>query len=310
MAQHEASARSAAECRCADPVGYVVILPVRDEEKFIRLTLESMVRQTVLPRELVIVDDGSSDGTPGIVRKFVQVYPWIRLVRRADRGTRALGAGVVEAFKFGQENLSVSDFEFIVKLDGDLSFDADYFERLLAEFEENPKLGIASGATFILRNGKLVLEPINKGHTRGPCKLYRRSCFEQIGGLVPIIGWDMVDDLYAQYHGWETRNYPELVLTHHRPMGTSQAGIWQGKIRHGRGRYVTGSHPLFVLASGIYRMTDRPYVVNGLGVICGYLGAWLKRHPRIDDPKIRKFRRKKELEMLSPHNIWRKLHEK
>ena len=286
---------------------YVVILPVRDEEKYIRLTLESMVRQTVLPRELVVVDDGSSDGTTAIVGEFARIYSWLRLFRRPDRGKRALGAGVVQAFSFGLENLATSDYEFIVKLDADLSFESDYFERLFDKFVENPALGIASGQTYVWRNGTLVVERINKGHTRGPCKAYRRPCFEQIGGLVPIVGWDMVDELYAQYYEWETASYPELILTHHRPMGTSQGGILQGKIREGTGRYVTGSHPLFVLAKGIYRMADRPYVISGLWIVYGYFSAWLGRHPRIDNPKIRRFRRKKELVMLSPRNIWRRL---
>jgi glycosyltransferase involved in cell wall biosynthesis len=307
MIQHKASVESDADRRPVDSRGYVVILPVRDEEKFVRLTLESMACQTVLPRELLVVDDGSRDGTVAIVTEFTTAYPWIRLVQRPDRGKRALGAGVVESFKFGQENLSVSDFEFIVKLDGDLSFEADYFERLFIEFARNPKIGIASGQTYIVRDGALVLERINKGHTRGPCKVYRRSCFDQIGGLVSTIGWDMVDDLYAQYHGWETQSYPELVLTHHRPMGTSQGSIWQGKVRHGRGRYVTGSHPLFVLASGIYRMADRPFVICGVGIIYGYFSAWIGGHPQIDNPDIKRFRRRKELEMLSPLNAWRKL---
>lgn len=307
MSQEKDSIELTTNIEQVEQTGYVVIIPTRDEEKFIRLTLESLVSQQIPPREVVVVDDGSSDATPDIVREFTQRYPWIRLVQREDRGARALGAGVVEAFNFGKEHLTVPDYDFIVKLDGDISFDTDYFKRILEKFQQNPKLGIASGQTYIERNNKLVRERINKDHTRGPCKLYRRSCFEEIGGLVSIIGWDMVDDLYAQYHGWETENYPELILNHHRPMGTSQGGIWQGKVRTGLGRYVTGSHPLFILANGIYRMADRPYIVCGLGIIYGYLSGCFTRHPQIPNPDIRKFRRRKELEMLHPINIWKRI---
>jgi len=284
---------------------YVLISPVRDEEEYIKMTLDSVANQTVLPVEWILVDDGSSDRTPEIIDEFARTHPWIRLKLRADRGKRAIGAGVIEAFNFGLKHLSVSDYEFLVKLDGDLSFGPTYFEDLFRKFSDNRDLGIASGKTYIERRGNLVVERMADQHVRGASKVYRRACFEQIDGLKPIIGWDMVDELYAQYKGWETRSFAELVLVHHRPMGTSTGSALRGKLRWGRGRYVTGSHPVFILASGTYRMTEHPYVLGGLALMYGYFTAWLNRHPRITESEIREFQKRRELKRLSPGNLWR-----
>jgi len=288
-----------ADCECR----YVIISPVRNEETYIEKTLQSVISQTVLPVEWIIVDDGSSDLTCDIVNQFADGRDWIRLIHREDRGTRALGAGVVEAFNYGLEQLSVSGYEFLVKLDGDLSFGPTYFEELFRKFSDNRDLGIASGKTYVERKGSLVVERMADHHVRGASKVYRRSCFEQIGGLRPIIGWDMVDELYAQFHGWETRSFADLVLIHHRPMGTSTGNALKGKIRWGRGRYVTGSHPLFILASGAYRMAEPPYVLGGLALIYGYVSAWLSRHQRLPEANIREFQKRKELRRLLPHNL-------
>jgi glycosyltransferase involved in cell wall biosynthesis len=282
---------------------YVVISPVRNEEKFVRMTMESVANQTVRPAEWIIVDDGSSDNTAAIVSEFAETHPWIKLMRKPDRGERALGAGVVETFKFGFDRISVTDYEYIVKLDADLSFGPRYFEGVFERFAQNPALGISSGKTYIREGEGLILERMADTHVRGASKVYRRPCFEQIGGLVSIIGWDSVDELYAQYHGWETRSYSELVLEHHRPMGTSHGSALRGKVRWGKGRYVTGSHPLFILASGIYRMSEKPYILGGLALIYGYASAWFSGHERIPEPEVRRFQRRRELRRLLPSSV-------
>ena len=279
---------------------YVVISPARNEERHIERMLKCMISQTIPPREWIIVDDGSSDRTAEIVCIYAEQHPWIRLVSLPDRGKRQRGPGVVEAFYQGYGRLNQSDYDFIVKLDVDLSFDATYFEELLRRFAASPTLGIAGGALYIPRQGRWVLDKAPLDNVLGPTKVYRRECFEQIGGLVRSLGWDAIDDLRAQLRGWQTRTFTDLVVLHHRPIGTRSGGFGAG-VEHGRGAYFMGAHPLYVLLRGIYRMVrDRPPLVAGLGLLYGYARSWLKREPRIDDAEVIALLRRKQMQRLFP----------
>lgn len=277
---------------------YAIISPVRDEEQYIERTLQSVIDQTYRPVEWVIVDDGSTDRTAAIVRHAAAEHPWIKLVLRRDRGQRQPGQGVVEAVNYGRERLSCGRVDFICKMDGDLEFGPYYFETLLMDFIRIPRLGMASGNTYIYSNeNELVQENAASGFVVGPIKLYRMKCFEAIGGLEPHLGWDTIDNYKARMHGWETRNYPDLRVIHLRPMGTAKGIVW-GKMRTGRGDYYTGTHPLFEIVRSLYRMGDYPFVLNGLSIALGYLKAMLRREQRIADPEFIRFIRKDQLERL------------
>jgi biofilm PGA synthesis N-glycosyltransferase PgaC len=276
---------------------YVVITPVRNEAEFIERTIQSMLSQTIEPCEWIIANDGSSDGTREIIERYLATHPWIKLVNRKDRGFRQRGGGVVRAFYDGFEALTCQDYEFIVKLDGDLSFEPNYFEQLLAAFTTRPRLGIAGGSCYVRTGDGGVLEANDPHHVRGATKVYRRTCFEAIGGLVPSLGWDGIDEWKARMLGWEVRSFPDLKVLHYRPLGTG-TGKLRSKIEMGRAAYFIGYHPLFMLARGIRRMADKPYVLGGLAMLWGYFGDWLKRREQVNDPAMIRFVRHNQLKRL------------
>lgn len=269
----------------------VIIAPVRDEARLIRLTLDSIVAQTVQPQEWVIVDDGSQDNTAEIVADYAKRYPYIRLVQRQDRGFRKVGGGVVAAFKFGISQIANPDYAYIAKLDGDMSFGPRYLELMFAEFADNPRLAAVSGKVFREEGQHKVEEYIIDQHVAGQFKLYRRAAFEEIGGFVEEVLWDGIDVHTANMKGWDTKSFyhPDAILMHHRLMGSSDKHVYRGRLRWGRGLWFMGYHPLYALASGVFRMREKPYISGGLLIIAGYLHAALTRKPRYDNLEFRRY---------------------
>ncbi len=278
----------------------VIIAPVRDEAKLIRLTLDSIVAQTVQPQEWVIVDDGSQDQTAEIVLEYAARYPFIRLVQRQDRGFRKVGGGVVAAFKFGISQIANPNYHYIAKLDGDMSFGPRYLELMFAEFAAYPKLAAVSGKVFREEGANKVEEYIIDKHVAGQFKLYRRAAFEEIGGFVEEVLWDGIDVHTANMKGWETKSFyhPDAVLMHHRLMGSSDKHVYRGRLRWGRGLWFMGYHPLYALASGVFRMREKPYLTGGLLIIAGYLHAALTRKPRYDNLEFRRYLQNWQLSQL------------
>ena len=284
---------------------YVVITPVRDEEEHLEETIKSVVNQTVRPTEWMIVDDGSTDQTPKIIDKYAANYPWIRAVHRTNRGYRKSGGGIVEAFNDGYQALLSQDWEFVVKLDGDLSFDPAYFERILDCFKAEPALGIAGGTLYSLHNGKMKVERNPRFHVRGATKVYRRECWEQIGGLWPAAGWDTIDETSASMRGWITKSVPDIPAFHHRATGGAD-GLWYDSVKHGRIWYVVGYHPLFVLASCLYRALHKPYLVRSVGGLYGFMHAYVTRVPRVSDSALIKFVRSQQIKrLMGQDTIWK-----
>ncbi|MEP6595448.1 MAG: glycosyltransferase, partial [Ginsengibacter sp.] len=222
-----------------DTLRYAVITPVRNESEYIEKTIRSMIQQTVRPTEWIVVNDGSSDNTAEIVSKYSKAYSWIKLLNRIDRGTRQRGKGVVETFYTGYQALT-QDYEVIVKLDGDLFFEPDFFQTLLNEFAINPKLGITGGAVYERLDGENWILQAKKDHVRGPNKIYRRTCFEAIGGLKSTLGWDGIDQWEALSLGWEVKSFLNLKVLHYRWTGAA-TGFPKNKIEQGYGAYYMGS---------------------------------------------------------------------
>ena len=286
-------------------VRYVVITPVRDEEANLRFTIESMIQQTIRPTEWMIVNDGSTDATGSIIDEFAGLHQWIRAVHRTNRGFRKAGGGVVEAFNDGYQALKTKDWEFVVKFDGDLSFDSNYFEKCFAHFHRDPKLGVGGGGIYHLIDGRERLEESPSFHVRGATKIYRQSCWEAIGGLWPAPGWDTMDEVKANHLGWTTRNFPELRLIHHRLTGTSE-GIWNGLIKNGRANYICGYHPLFMLGKCVRRLFTPPYVVGSLALFIGFASGYIKRIPQFNDPPAIAYLRQQQLRKLTGRpTIWK-----
>ena len=278
-------------------IKYVLISPVRNEEAYLERTIKSVVSQTVLPSEFIIIDDGSTDKTPDIIKKYMSEYSWIRTYNREPKEYRP-GAGVVQAFYDGYNKIQTKDWDYVVKLDGDLEFDSDYFENIFNKFEENPKLGMASGKTFVPENGKLVLEPCTDDHVRGPIKTYKRACFDEIGGLPETLGWDTLDEVKAQMLGWETRSYKEIVIKHLRRMSYNHKDWSRGRFRFGESTWYLGYHPMFVLGKAAYNVFFKPYLIGGFAILLGHMNARIRRKPRYEDKELLAFLRKKQFKKL------------
>ena len=260
---------------------YILISPVRDEEKYIEQTIESVVGQTITPSKWIIVDDASSDRTPEIIKSYQKRFPWIQMLR-IDRDTaRQPGSPVVNAFNRGYDLVKDNAFDFVVKLDCDLRFAADYFEKLLQEFEKDPRLGIASGI-YLEDHGKgwtPIIMPIY--HTAGACKFMRKECFIQIGGFIPFKGWDTVDEIKAQCKGWETCHFDELRFYHLKTEG-SGIGQIQTNIMHGEIYYSTGGSYLFLLLKIIHRMIfGQPFLIGGIMMFFGFSRALILKKKRL-----------------------------
>jgi poly-beta-1,6-N-acetyl-D-glucosamine synthase len=284
---------------------YIVITPVRDEEAYLRFTIESMLSQTVRPSEWVIVNDGSTDGTAAIIDEYAAQHPWIRAVHRVNRGFRKAGGGVVEAFNDGLRAVTTTDWQFIVKMDGDLTFEEHYFERCLDNFNSDSRLGIGGGVICYIENGAKRIEFCPEFHVRGATKIYRRECWDAIGGFWPAPGWDTMDEVKANMLGWGTRSFPDLHLQHHRYTGTAD-GIWAGMVKNGRANYVCGYHPLFMLAKFFIRLPRRPYLIGSVALLYGYLSGYMKQIPQVDDLQTIGFLRRQQLGRLwGRETIWR-----
>ncbi len=251
-------------------------------------TLDSVVAQSVPPTLWVIVDDGSTDGTSEMLADYAARHDWIRVVPKPDRGHRAVGPGVIEAFYAGLETVTLSDYPYLCKLDLDLDLPPRYFEILMEKMEADPRIGTCSGKPYMRRGGELVSERRGDEMSAGMTKFYRRDCFEDIGGLVREVMWDAIDCHKARAKGWRAVSWdePDLRFEHLRPMGSSQVSIYEGRRRHGRGQYFMGSDPLYYLATCVFRMAEPPLVLGGLAMLQGYLGAWLRRARQLDDPDL------------------------
>lgn len=285
-----------------------VISPVRDESRFVRNTLDAMLAQTTRPEEWLFVDDGSTDDTRKIIESYAREHAWIRIVKRDDRGYRQLGSGVVAAFNYGREKLRSRDYRYIAKLDGDMSFPSRYLEIMLARLEQEPQLAAVSGKVFRPEKGGLVQEFIIDEMVAGQFKLYKRSAFEDIGGFTQTILWDGIDIHRCRMKGYTTLSFhdPEARLIHHRLMGSSDSSVHKGRVRLGRGIWFMGYHPLYAIASGVFRMHERPYVIGGLIIIASYLYAAIKREPQFEDREfIRELRRWQLGRLLGPFADWR-----
>jgi glycosyltransferase involved in cell wall biosynthesis len=277
---------------------YVLITPARNEGAFLETTIRSVVAQTVRPLRWVIVSDGSTDQTDAIASRYAREHDWIELVRMPERQERSF-AGKVFAFRAGLSRVEGLPYDFVGALDADLSFNPDYFEFLLAKAAADPGLGLVGtpfaedGRTYDYRFASLE-------HVSGACQLFRRKCFEDIGGYQPLPhgGIDLVAVLTARMRGWRVRTFTERVLTHHRKQGSaSRRGL--AVVRNdGRKDYLLGADPVWETLRCVFRAAKRPYIIGGLYLFMGYFGPLLRRQPRAVSPELVKFRRRDQRRRL------------
>jgi len=280
---------------------YIILSPVRNEEQYVEKTILSVLAQTIIPAEWIIIDDGSTDSTSRILEKYNRKL-FIKVIKRSDRGYTNIGKGVMEAFNDGIKNIQTSDWDYIVKLDCDLELEREYFEKLLLRFETESLAGILGGTTYIKDKSGMKEEKVPESHPMAAARMYRRKCFEDIGGLQITLGWDMLDLLQAQIAGWKTIRLPELKIKHFRQM-SSRDGLWAGKVRTGKIFYKVGYHPIFLIARSFYRMTQSPYLIETFGVIYGYFKAMLQGENIIVSLRERKFLRRQQIGRLVRFNL-------
>ncbi len=279
---------------------YVLITPARNEAQFIELTIKSVVAQKVLPVKWIIVSDGSTDGTDDIVQKYAAVHPWIQLVRMPERRERHFAAKV-NAFNAGFARVKDLNYEIIGSLDSDISFDDGFFSFLLQKLADDPRLGLV-GAPFqdTTSNQTYDYRFVNIEHVSGCCHLFRRECFEQIGGYVPVKGGgiDLIAVVTARMKGWKTRTFTEKVCLHHRKIGTAQDGALGVWFKTGGKDYALGCHPMWECFRTMYQMTKKPFVVGGLLLATGYIWASIRRVERPMSREVREFRRREQMQRL------------
>ena len=278
---------------------YVAVTPARNEARFIELTIESMIAQSVLPGRWVIVSDGSTDGTDAIVLRYAAVHPWIELVRLPDRRERDF-AGKAYAFNEGYARIRALDYDIIVSLDADTSFPSDYFEFLIGKLAADPGLGLA-GTPFKEPSGAMYDYRFTSiDHVSGACQVFRRECFESIGGYRPIKGGgiDLVAVVTARMNGWRTRTFTERSCMHHRAMNSALNRGLKLKLKLGEKDYRLGGHPLWELFRCMYQMTRRPWVIGGLLTLAGYSLALITRRPRSVSAEFARFHGKEQVHRL------------
>jgi glycosyltransferase involved in cell wall biosynthesis len=260
---------------------YVLITAARNEEAYIEKTIRSVVAQTILPAKWVIVSDGSTDRTDEIVSHYTESYDFILILRRSADQERNYGSKV-RALKLAYEQVTNLEYEFVGNLDADVSFGPMYYERALLKFDSNERLGIAGGIRYDLWNGQF--RKLNPARTSagGPTQLFRRQCYEEIGGYLPLRfgGEDTVVETMARMHGWEVETFPDLEVSHYRYTGTSDGGPIRAKFKAGILAYSLGYHPLFEAARCAFRLFDHPAVVGSFALLVGYCWAALKGYER------------------------------
>jgi biofilm PGA synthesis N-glycosyltransferase PgaC len=265
-----------------------------------RQTLDSVLAQTLRPSKWVIVDDGSTDDTAAILSEYASRHEWISIVTRADRGHRAVGPGVIDAFYSGYQTIQLDDYDFVCKLDLDLLLPPRYFEILIQRMNADSRIATCSGKSYIYQNGRLLYERHGDDTSLGMTKFYRMDRFREIGGFVREVMWDGIDCHLCRMYGWIACSWddPELRFVHLRPMGSSQQSVYVGRMRHGYGQYFMGTGFLYLAASALSRINHKPYVLGSLAMLWGWTRSALQGKPRYENPEFRRYLRRYQLRAL------------
>ena len=286
---------------------YVLVTPARNEAAFIEKTITSVIEQTVLPVKWVIVSDGSTDGTDEIVQRFASQHFWIELVRQPERRERNF-AGKVAAFNAGLQRLRNLDFEVVGNVDADVSFEADYFAFLLEKLATDAK-SKKQYSLWLVLEGTPYRDPLNPPydyrfasieHVTGPCQVFRRSCFEAIGGYRPVRGGciDRIADISARMKGWRTRTFTEKTYLHYRYTGTAEQGVLTAKFKDGGKDYSVGTSPIWEVFRSCYQMTKKPLIIGGVVTALGYFWAAVRRMERPVPRELVEFCRREQMQRL------------
>ena len=280
---------------------YVLITPARNEAVFIERTIQAVIHQTVKPARWVIVSDGSTDQTDEIVKRYAADHPWIELVRMPERTERHFG-GKARAFNAGRDRTRHIPYDIIGNLDADITFDEDHFDFLLNKFAQDRTLGVA-GTPFREGNTQYDYRFSRKEHVSGACQLFRRECFETIGGYIPRKegGIDLAAVVTARMRGWKTETFTEKACMHLRPMGKAGPHFLKYTFRSGYGDYMLGVHPAWQFFRSIYQMSAKPLFLSGFLLLSGYFWAMITHPPKPVSEEFVRFRRKEQMRWLKEY---------
>jgi hypothetical protein len=282
------------ECAEAAAQSYVLVTPAKNEGAFVTGTIDAILSQKQRPLKWVIVSDGSTDRTDEIVASYAAQYDFIELLRRASPEKRSFSSKVA-AFRQGYAALADLSFAFVGNLDADVTVDPQYYARALERFAEQQRLGVCGAIYWNRIGGELRLSRIRSADTAGAVQLFRRRCYEEIGGYraLELGGEDTVAAAMARMKGWETRSFGEPKAIHQRPSGTAEGtGLVGYRFRQGAVNYHWGAHPLFMIAKAIGRLDERPRVLGSAALLGGYFSHWLRRaSPNAPDDVVRFVRR-------------------
>jgi glycosyltransferase involved in cell wall biosynthesis len=307
---HRPVSGTSLEIECREHLQYTLVTPARNEADFIEGTIRSVLAQTVLPARWVIVSDGSTDGTDEIVRSYQTDHPWIELLRMPERRERQFAAKA-HAFNAGCARFNGTAYDVIGNLDADITFEPDYFEFLMTRFNADPGLGVA-GTPFVEDHSDQQKHTYahrfaQLEHVSGACQMFRRECFEQIGGYIPVKGGaiDWIAVTTARMRGWRTRTFTDKVCLHHRRIGTGNNNAFMVRFHYGTKAYYVGGHPLWEALRGFFQMKDKPFLLGGLFFQAGFLWAMLRRMPRAVTPELMAFHRREQMARLG--RAWNRL---
>tara|TARA_A100001011_G_C14297075_1_gene838948 strand:+ start:1553 stop:2407 length:855 start_codon:yes stop_codon:yes gene_type:complete len=278
----------------------LIITPACNEEEHLEPLIHSMIKQSILPEQWIIVDDGSLDNTSDIIKKFSIQNPWIKYLRKEKKSGRSPGKSVMEAFYHGYNNKDLFDYDIVMKLDADLVLPANYLESIIQCFNENPKVGICGGVCVLHNGDDYIVEGLtNLDHIRGAIKAYRKSCFSSISGLLKVMGWDTVDEHHARFNGWEVCVLKNIQVIHQRATN-QEYGLTKAAFKNGKMLYSIRMDLVLLLLNCLKRSFTTPYLILGLYMLWGYCIASWNSHDRIVSKElgvfIRKYRYKKLFE--------------
>ncbi len=278
---------------------YVLISAVRNEEGYINDTIRSVINQSVLPKAWIIVSDGSTDKTEEIVQTYASNYQFISLVRLIKKKPRDF-ASKVFALHEGYRHLTNLDFDYIGIIDGDISLCHDYYERILSEYSDDEKLGIAGGIVTENIRGRIVEQKISLDSVAGGVQMFRRECFEQTGGYQPQIlgGEDAEIEIKARMHGWHVRTFSKIRVLHLRPTGNEQGSLLRYRYRQGKMFYRIGYHPLFFFLRIVYNILKRPFIIGSLSQACGYSSSLIRKEQHTISIEVLHYLQKEQIKKI------------
>lgn len=288
---------------------YVLITPARNEEATIGITIESVIRQTIRPKEWVIVSDGSTDRTDEIVKAYASRNAFIRLLRLEHRPARNF-ASVVFATETGLAALQTMEYDFIGLLDADIQFAKEYYEQIMERFVNDPQLGLAGGLVIDCYQGQRRRSVQSLGDVAGAVQLFRRKCFESMGDLVAIPegGWDTITCVRVRMDGYKTRTIPEIEVDHLKPRNIAEGNIPKRFRQLGVREYALGNHPLFEFLKCAYRCFEYPFFLGGFMRLVGFASCYFSRRKRMLPMDTIRFIRQEQMARLFPSWSFGKAH--